>query len=206
MSIRLVIFDCDGVLFASEEANLAFYNEVLRVAQQGPLPAHSAAACHALASAQLFEELFADRPELLSRVRAVAQEVDYGPFYEMMRPRPDLHRILARLRSRYRLAMATNRGRTATGVLERFALTPYIDLTIGALDVARPKPHPDMLERCLAHFRADSSEAVYVGDQPSDAAAAAAANVVFVAMGTAVERAQYRIAALDELPDLLSSM
>ena len=30
MGLMLVIFDCDGVLFRSEQANVAFYNEVLR--------------------------------------------------------------------------------------------------------------------------------------------------------------------------------
>jgi len=197
---RLIIFDCDGVLFESEAANLAFYNEVLRRAGQGPVPALVEIACHTLASTDLYEQMFGDQPEVLSRVREVAQQVDYGPFYELMTPRPHLREILGGLRAHYRLAMATNRGRTAQGVLDRFRLEPYFELTVGALDVPRPKPHPDMLLRCLEHFGVEPSEAVYVGDQPTDAAAADAARVRFVAMGEAVDAARSRIVNLDELP------
>lgn len=204
MSTRLIIFDCDGVLFESEAANLAFYNEVLRRAGQVPVPPRAEIACHTLASTDLYEQMFGDRPEVLSRVRDVAQEVDYGPFYELMTARPRLHETLSELRVSYRLAMATNRGRTARGVVDRFGLAPYFELTVGALDVPRPKPHPDMLLRCLEHFGVEASEAVYVGDQPTDAVAADAARVRFVAMGEAMGETRPRISSLDALPRWLA--
>lgn len=204
MSTRLIIFDCDGVLFESEAANLAFYNEVLRRAGQPAVPPRAEIACHTLASTDLYEQMFGDRPEVLSRVRDVAREVDYGPFYELMTARPRLHETLGELRVSYRLAMATNRGRTARGVVDRFGLGPYFELTVGALDVPHPKPHPDMLIRCLEHFGVDASEAVYVGDQPIDAAAADAARVPFVAMGEAMGATRPRITSLDELPRWLA--
>ena len=206
MAVRLIIFDCDGVLFASEAANVAFYNEVLRRAGQQRISPGGEAACHTLASAQLFESMFADQPDVLERVRSTAQELDYGPFYDLMAPRPDLHSTLSTLATEYRLAMATNRGKTANGVVERFGLRPYLELTVGVLDVARPKPHPDMLEHCLAHFGMTAQEAVYVGDQEIDAAAAAAAGINFVAMGDAVASARHRIEDLEELVDLIARM
>jgi len=206
MGVGLVIFDCDGVLFHSEEANVAFYNEVLRRAGEREVSREAAIACHTLASAQLFETLFADRPETLKRVRQVAQELDYGPFYDLMTPRPDLHVTLASLATGYRLAMATNRGKTATGVVERFGLGSYFELTVGVLDVARPKPHPDMLDRCVRHFGVAPREAIYVGDQEIDAAAASAAGLGFVAMGAGVAAARHRISELSELPALIERM
>jgi phosphoglycolate phosphatase len=161
------------------------------------------AASHALASAQLFERLFAGRPELLERARAVAQALDYGPYYALMIPQDGLYDVLERIRSRYRVAMATNRGKTAVEVVRRFALHPYIELTVGALDVPRPKPHPDMLQRCVAHFGLAPDEALYVGDQQIDADAASAARLSFVAVGEAIESAEHRIAMLGELVELL---
>lgn len=201
MAKRLVIFDCDGVLFRSESANVAFYNEVLRRLGEPAMDLSAEAACHALASAQLFERLFADRPALVERARRVARTLDYGPYYELMSPQRDLYDVLAGLRSRYRLAMATNRGKTATEVVRRFGLEPYFELTVGALDVARPKPHPDMLYRCLEHFGIAAEQALYVGDQQIDADAARAAGVSFVAVGATVGRTPHRI---DTLRDLLS--
>ena len=58
---------------------------------------------------------------------------------------PDLEHVLQVLAPHYRLAMATNRGGTAAGVVREFDLGRWLSLTVGANDVARAKPHPDML-------------------------------------------------------------
>jgi HAD superfamily hydrolase (TIGR01509 family) len=203
---RLVIFDCDGVLFRSEAANIAFYNEVLRRMDEPALDPSAQAACHALASGQLFEKVFHDRPELTERARSISQTLDYGPYYALMSPQRDLYEVLAVLGSEYRLAMATNRGKTAAEVVRRFELQPYIEFTVGVLDVIRPKPHPDMLERCLGHFGLAAEQAVYVGDQQTDADAARAAGVCFVAVGPMVARTEHRIDDLYELPALIPKL
>jgi phosphoglycolate phosphatase len=206
MDKRLVIFDCDGVLFRSEAANVAFYNEVMRILGEPAMDVRGEAASHALASAQLFESLFAGRPQLFERARSIARSLDYGPYYGLMTPQAGLYDVLATIRSRYRVAMATNRGKTATEVVRRFALDPYIELTVGVLDVPRPKPYPDMLEHCVAHFGVSTEEALYVGDQQIDADAALAAGLSFVAVGDSVNSTDHRIAELDELPHLIARL
>jgi beta-phosphoglucomutase-like phosphatase (HAD superfamily) len=57
VAIKAVIFDCDGVLFHSEKANVEFYKAVLDNAGLPPLPTDSDMSYHALASVQLFEVL-----------------------------------------------------------------------------------------------------------------------------------------------------
>ena len=199
---KLVIFDCDGVLFESEPANVAFYNAVLERAGEPPLVTDGEVACHALSSAQLFENLYGDRPKVLEQIREIAQSIDYGPFYPLMRPRPDLRETLERLRRRSRTALATNRGKTVGGVIEYFGIQDLFDLAIGVLDVERPQPHPDLLLACLEHFAMPAAAAVYVGDQPIDAASAAAAGIRFVGIGAAVEEARFSITDLRELDAL----
>jgi HAD superfamily hydrolase (TIGR01509 family) len=206
VAIALVVFDCDGVLFRSEQANVAFYNEVLRRTGEPPLDDWGEAACHALSSAQLFEKYYGDRPDVLSRLRAAAHELDYGPFYPLMEPREGVYDVLPRLRGRYKIAMATNRGKTVHGVLEHFGLAPLFDFAVGVLDVARPKPHPDMLLRCVERFDVRADLAVYVGDQPTDAASAHAAGMQFIALGRTVPDATYRIAELTELEAVLATL
>jgi len=203
MAKRLVIFDCDGVLFRSEAANVAFYNDVMRLLGEPAMDVRGEAASHALASSQLFESLFANRPELLERARSIAQSLDYGPYYALMTPQRGLYDVLTTIRSRYRVAMATNRGKTAHEVVRRFSLDAYIELTVGVLDAARPKPHPDMLEHCVSHFALAAGDALYVGDQQIDADAASAAGLTFVAFGEGVPSAEHRITELHELLQLL---
>jgi phosphoglycolate phosphatase len=206
MRIELVIFDCDGVLFRSERANIAFYNEVLRLAGEPPLDDWGLAACHALSSAQLFERYFGDRPEQLARLRRIAQEIDYAPFYPMMEPYENLREVLGNVRRSYRTAMATNRGKTTRGVLDYFELWPFFELAVGVADVARPKPHPDMLIKCLEHFALGPEQAVYVGDQISDAEAARAAGLRFVAIGSVDANCDARIEAINDLEPALARL
>jgi len=206
MAIRLVVLDCDGVLFDSEDANIAFYNEVLRLCGEPPMIGPEQVACHAMASSQLFVKYYSDRPELLARMQATAKELDYGPFYKLMSPKPLLRPVLADLSARYKVAMATNRGQTTRGVLRHFGLQQFFDLAVGVLDVPRPKPHPDMLLHCLEHFGLCAEEAVFVGDQSTDAACAKAAAVRFIGIGPVAADAALRLAELAELPALLASL
>lgn len=206
VSLRLVIFDCDGVLFDSEPANLAFYREVLRRAGAPPMPESAEAAYHSLASAQLFDKLFAHDPELLARVKQVARETEYAPFFPLMQPKPLLRETLAKLRERHATAMATNRGQTTQGVIEHFAMRDLFDLAVGVLDVARPKPHPDMLLHCLAHFGVEPGDAVYVGDQPTDLEAAEGAGIGFVGMGPMCGRTPHSAQRFEDIPMLLAEI
>ena len=203
--ISLVIFDCDGVLFDSAGANVAYYNAVLEQLGRPPLDEAWARRAHFLSSHQLYEAMFGDgTPESAEALR-VGRALDYGPFYKLMRPMPDLEHVLQALATHYKLAMATNRGGTAAGVVREFALDRWLTLTVGANDVARAKPHPDMLLRCLEHFHLPPTAAAYVGDSDTDQQAALAAGVPFIGFGPAAPAA-HRIHALRELPALLQSM
>jgi phosphoglycolate phosphatase-like HAD superfamily hydrolase len=76
--------------------------------------------------------------------------------------------------------MATNRGTTVREVVQRFGLDKYLEVAVGVLDVPRPKPFPDMLEKCAAHFAADPARILYVGDAATDLEAAQAAGMHFI--------------------------
>lgn len=203
VSLRAVVFDCDGVLFDSLSANTAFYNAILAALGLPAMSPLEEALSHRMATRQFFESCFPDDPALVARARAVAQEMDYGPFYGQMRPVEGLHEVLEGLRGRYRLAMATNRGQTAHEVVDRFGLRPWLEFTIGHHEVPRPKPWPDMLERCLEHFGLAPEEALYVGDAISDREAAEAAGLYFVGVGNTTGGAR-RIDALRALPAFLA--
>jgi len=202
--MELVIFDCDGVLFDSWRANVAYYNEVLRVLGVPPLDPEWERRVHFLASAQVYDDMFGAGSELAVRARRVAAAVDYTPFFDLMEPVPGLHEVLAELAASFRLAMATNRGTTVQEILDRFGLRRFLSLAVGVRDVARPKPHPDLLLKCLDHFGVLPAAAVYVGDAESDRTAAQAAGVTFVGVGAVA--AEHRVERFCELPALLRTL
>ena len=180
---RAVIFDCDGVLFDSWHANVAYYNAIRARLGLPPMSAEWERRAHFLAASSVLGEMFGPDAATLEEALRIARTIDYEPFYELMVPVPGLFDVLASLRPSWRLGMATNRGSTVQEVVRRFGLDAWLDAAVGVLDVARPKPHPDVIEECLVRLAVLPEAAVYVGDAESDATAARAAGVHFVAVG-----------------------
>ncbi|MDR2725284.1 MAG: HAD family hydrolase, partial [Candidatus Adiutrix sp.] len=110
------------------------------------------------------------------------------------------------------LALATNRDRPWEA-LASVGLAPYFDSAVGAMEVLRPKPAPDMLRLVMERLQADPDQTIFVGDAPSDMTAAARAGVRGVGIlegGGNPEELQaagaWQIkAALPDLADLWSS-
>jgi HAD superfamily hydrolase (TIGR01509 family) len=205
VSTRAVVFDCDGVLFDSWRANVAYYDAIRTRLGLPAMDDDWRERAHFLAGSQVIDEMFGHDPAILAQARRIASTLDYGPFYELMVPMPGLFDVLAALRPSWRLGMATNRGSTVAGVIERFGLGAWLDAAVGVLDVARPKPHPDVIEECLARLEVPASAAVYVGDAETDLAAARAAGVAFVAVGEG-DWSPRAVRALHELPAMLDRL
>lgn len=200
--LRLIILDCDGVLFDSRNANVAFYDTVLASAGVPPLDDEGRRLCHTLSSPQLYARLFASDPVLHQRVVEVSRTIDYGPFYDLMVPARAIEDTLRRLRSHCPLALATNRGTTAAQIIERFRLREFFDIRVGILDVPRPKPAPDLLLACLERAGVAPDAAIYAGDTELDRTAAQAAGVPFVGVGQEIG-ARWVIGEIAALPGLL---
>jgi HAD superfamily hydrolase (TIGR01509 family) len=200
--VKLVILDCDGVLFDSWHANVAFYDSVLATIDHGPLDETGRQLCHRLSGPQLWAHLFANDPVLRERAKAAATRADYARFYPLMRPTPLLTETLQRLSAHCPLALATNRGRTVAGVTRHFSLDRFFAIALGILDVARPKPAPDLLIACLERTGIGAESAVFVGDTLVDKEAATAAGVAYVGVGTE-SGSDRSINELRELPEYL---
>jgi HAD superfamily hydrolase (TIGR01509 family) len=149
--------------------------------------------------AYLFED-----PADLRKAREFRNQMGYRPFLQYMEIEPTLRHLLGSLRPRYRTAIATNRTNTMVPLLEAFHLEADFDLVVCASDVARPKPHPDVLLKILAHFAVEPAQMVYIGDSKLDEEAAEAAGVPFVAYGNEGVDGACRIRRLAELSALLA--
>jgi HAD superfamily hydrolase (TIGR01509 family) len=135
--------------------------------------------------------------------QAYQQTINNAPFLPLIRLEPHIREVLSRLRSRYRTAIATNRGKSLPLVLRNLGLDDLFDLTVSAYDVTRPKPHPECLEKILTHFRLKAEAALYIGDAALDQEVAAAAGVPFVAYKNPGLTARYHLKShLDLLPVL----
>ena len=145
---QVIIYDCDGVLVDSREANRAFYNHILDRFGLGPLTEAQLAVVHVSTAQGAIDFLFQDHPGR-EEAQAYQRTINNDPFLPLIRPEPNIREVLVRLRSRYLTAIATNRGKSLPLVLRRLGLDDLFDLTVSAYDVTRPKPHPECLEKIL---------------------------------------------------------
>ena len=167
-SLKLVIFDCDGVMFDSKEANRKYYNHLLAEFGQPPMDWQEEDYVHSHNVTASVSYIFRRHPHEIDRVNAYRQALDYTPFLQYMLIEPDLKEFLEFLKPRFYTAISTNRSTTMPAVMKMHDLDSYFDLVVTSLDVQQPKPHAEALLKILAHFQLSADEAVYIGDSEVD--------------------------------------
>jgi len=201
--IRGIVFDCDGVLFESRKANLAYYNTVLNHFGEVPIQDSDHAKahlCHTAASPHVFTQLLGE--ERTAKALSVAAELDYRQFIPFMTPEPGMKEALSKLAKTYPLAVATNRGYSMSSILEHFGLSRYFQTVVTSRDVEHPKPAPDMLHEAAKRLQCPPHELLFVGDSELDQAAARTAGMPF-AIYRGDLQANVRLEHHDDLVKLL---
>jgi HAD superfamily hydrolase (TIGR01549 family) len=202
-ALKVVAFDCDGVLFDSSRANRAYYNSIL--AQFG-LPEMSGGQ-FAYAIMHTVDETLAhliQDPQILEAANQYRSRLNYIPFIRHMVEEPFLRDLLAKLRPAYKTAIATNRTDTMDRVLTEHRLEGLFDFVVTAQDVDHPKPHPESLEAVLAHFNVLPNEAIYIGDSELDAMAAQHAGIPFIAFANSNLEADIHVENLEQVARILN--
>jgi HAD superfamily hydrolase (TIGR01509 family) len=204
-AIRAVIFDCDGVMFDTADANTAYYNRLLEHFGQPPLTPEQFAYCHMHTVDNALAYLFADTGRLKEARAYRRRHMSYRDFVPLMALEPHLKPLLQRLRPHIKTAVGTNRSDTMEDVMTVHGLAEAFDLVVTARDVPAPKPAPDILNRILTEFSLEASEAIYIGDSTLDEQAAAAAGIPLVAYRNPALQAWRHIDSLAAVHDLLEN-
>lgn len=203
--LKLVGFDCDGVLFDSREANIAFYNDILAHFGLPPMVPATVDYVHSHTFRESVEYLFRESPRL-EEALDFCRTIDYQRFIPMMVEEPHLRDFLGFLRSRFFTAVATNRTTTTQAVLDYHSLADQFDLVVSALDVVRPKPHPESLWRILEHFGLTSEEVIYIGDSKVDEEFSQNSGVTLVAYRNPHLKAEFYLDSFAEGPKLIQEI
>lgn len=184
---RLVIFDHDGLMVNTEDVVYAALVQLFGeyghpfpweyyITSLG-MPVIEALAMYLrdLAIDMTVDELAAVRSK---RVQALIET--------NLRPMPGLAPLLEALRARGDLlAVATSGTRShISKSLARFGLTDYFDAVVCIDDVARGKPHPDLILEVLRRTGTAASDAIMLEDAPLGVEAAHRAEVFCIAVPT----------------------
>ncbi len=166
--LKLLVFDCDGVLFDSREANRAYYNAICKALGRPPLTEEEFHYVHMQTAENSVRFLFRDYPHLLEKALTFQKNLNYETFLPLLKPEPGLKELISSVRPPLKTAVSTNRTTTMGRILEIFDIAPFFDLVVTALIAPKPKPHPEALKIILDHFGVDPKETLYVGDSLVD--------------------------------------
>jgi phosphoglycolate phosphatase len=182
--VRCVIYDCDGVLFDSFEANTKLYNDLCALVGRGPLREEEMQYVHTHTVFEAIHFIFGKENGLEKKALEMLREkqVDLKNYVKYLKMEPNLIQILEKLKEEGILRVInTNRTTSMEYIMERFNLRPYFEMVVTALDVKNPKPHPESIEKIIEGFQLKKEEAVFVGDSEVDKQTAESSGVRFVA-------------------------
>jgi len=181
---KCVIYDCDGVLFDSFEANTKLYNDLCALVGRGPLRKEEMEYVHIHTVFEAIHFIFGKEDDLEKKALEMLREkqVDLRNYIDYLKMEPHLFQILEKLKEKGILRVInTNRTTSMEHIMDRFNLRPYFEMVVTALDVKNPKPHPESIEKIIEAFQLKKEEAVFIGDSEVDKQTAESSGVRFVA-------------------------
>jgi HAD superfamily hydrolase (TIGR01509 family) len=209
-SVRAVLFDWDGTLLNSYEADLRAYLSMFHALginwTERELAQHySPNWLRVYRAAQLPRSKWIDADRLWTRA------------YQLECPSllPGARRVVRLLAQKYELGIVTSGNRPRVRrQLREFELAGYFSACVCSEDAAKRKPHPAPLQLALKRLRRDPKHCVYVGDTAEDIEMARRAGVrAFGVLGPFPTAARLRAAnpevllnSVQELPQYLRAM
>ena len=185
--IEAVLFDIDGVLMDSREANIDFYRRLVLEYGYPPAREEDLARGHYL---NLLETIALVTGETnVERVREIwlAARALEGYRMDLVRQPEGGSDVLKALQSKYRLGVVTSRiWEGIEHYFDNSGNRDRFEVAVGYDDSERHKPAPDPLLVACERLGVAPANAVYVGDAETDRLCAVAAGAHFIAYGDVI--------------------
>jgi len=203
VKLKLIIFDCDGVMFDSKFANQTYYNHLLKHFGYPKMDEEELEYVHIHNVQESTRHIFRHYPDQnLADVDIFRQETGYAPFLQYMSMEKDLIQFLDICKPLYQLAVSTNRTNTMEPILDIFKLGGYFTKVMTAENAKRPKPAPDALLEILEHCNCEVDEAIYIGDSIIDRQHSDGCGMRLIAFRNKALAAEYHVTSFMEILDL----
>lgn len=180
---KLIVYDCDGVLFNSKKAVLAYYDYVCEKFNLPKIDRNNEDMVN-MAMMKTNEEILSiltDSKEKLNEMLDFAKKMNFTKFLDLMEPEEHLIETLEKLKeNNFKLAIFTNRGYSLHYLLSHFNIDSYFHFKVTSLDVQKAKPHPEGLFKIFDYFSLKPENTIYIGDSETDYMAAKASMTPFL--------------------------
>ncbi len=182
--IKLVIYDCDGVLVDSTESILTYYSWMAEKCGLPPIDwteEDIRLIALSYADKDILEILAGGDKDLYNKMLHIAKNEAPPSDYSKMTLHDGLIEGLEIVKSLgLPIAICTNRGRSLPVLLNHFGIAKYFDFCITSNDVELPKPSPEGVHKICNHFGIEEKYTLFVGDSPTDYHASKTAGTQFV--------------------------
>ena len=179
-----MIYDCDGVLFDSLEANTKLYNDLCARVGRGPLREEELRYVHTHTVFEALHFIFGQKDEMEKKALELLRlkQIDLREYVVYLKMEPHLLQTLEKLKEKGILRVInTNRTTSMKYIMEKYDLWQYFEMVVTALDVKNPKPNPESIEKIIQELNLNKEEAVFVGDSDVDQQTAESSGVRFIA-------------------------
>lgn len=173
--IKAVIFDIDGVIVDSREANTVLYQDILEKAGY-PRPSKEDVLDHFHVPLKATIASLAETKDQaeIDRIAEFVHEPEMRKGHLYIFP-GKLEHVLEELQQNYKLAVVTSRIRLGVDhVFDEKEISHFFESVIAFEDYDNPKPHPEPLEKAIDQLKIKAEEAIYIGDSHTDIDAAEA--------------------------------
>ncbi len=201
--IKAVVFDCDGVMFDTAQANRIFYNEILAAFGKPCLNDEQFINVHMMTVKAAVTYLFPELDDVVPVYKKI-KSIGYDTVVPYMQMEAGLTELLADLKAAGMIrGVATNRTNTMENVLVTHHLSDAFEIVVTASDVVNPKPAPDQLEKIMAAYALLPRQIVFIGDSVYDQRAAESAGTWFIAFKQPGLDAHAHAVSMNEIKELL---
>jgi len=183
--IKVVLFDVDGVLLESFEANRQFFNKLFEKAGYKQPTLQEYLPLMHFTMEKLIKGFTKASDEEVQRILKMGRESwDELYPYELLKNPLFMDKILQRLTKMYKLGIVTSRIKEHIYIIPLLAnLKKYFQVTVGFEDTTKHKPYPDPLLFAAQKLQIRPEDVAYIGDAQSDLFAAEAAGMKFILFG-----------------------
>ena len=207
--IKAVIFDIDGVLLDSFEANLKFFQDLMiKTGYRPPTREEFSAVFHLNMMDAIKVLTKSNSEEEIKRIWEIGRSREVRYDVELLVMPEGAEDVVETLSKNYLLGIVTSRIKESVYESPKLAkLAKYFKVVVSYGDTTKHKPHPEPLLLTAQKLKVKPQECVYIGDVENDIKAARAAGMkIIIYSKNQFDQVDGWTSSFVKLPELISSL
>lgn len=188
--IKVVVYDCDGVIVDSSNSILAYYDWMMKKCNLPPIDwseEELKEKALSMADRDILEVLSKGDKLLYEKMLNISRDDEINNSFSNMVLQDDLEEGLKIVKNNnLPIAIFTNRGKSLPLLIKYFNIEQYFSMLVTSNDVSEPKPSPEGLIKISDYFNVKTDEILFIGDSPTDYYAAKRCGANFIAFKKAL--------------------